>query len=292
MHLSLLLIMLSAPDIAVLEQQINELIAGQPTVYGIAFQRSDTGQKLEINSGDQMHAASTMKVPVMMRIFEMIEAGELTLETRIPVRNAFKSIIDGSTYSIEVDQGQELYQRLGKDESVERLLYWMIAHSSNLATNLLIDLADAGKTRAMLKKLNITGVLVLRGVEDIKAYEAGKSNRATAGGMLQTMIAMAESDHFTPQSRQKMMAILRQQHYTEMIPAGIPKDAGAIIANKTGSISTVEHDAAIIDLPNGRRFALVIFTRDFPGEKGRNQAKQTATKISRLIYDYMTQSPQ
>jgi beta-lactamase class A len=81
-----------------------------------------------------------------------------------------------------------------------------------------------------------------------------------------------------------MIDILRAQELSSMIGRGIPRDAGAVVAHKTGSISWVEHDAGIVELPGGRAYGLVILTRDF-GE-ARNEAIETGSAISELVYRY------
>lgn len=271
-------------NIKSLESRIRSEILNQPGVYGIAFKNLSGEGGFLINAHDMMHAASTMKTPVMMRLFEMIDAGELRLDEEIPVKNSFKSIIDGSAFSLEEDPNEPLFQHLGGSLTVEELMNEMITKSSNMATNILIEKAKATEVMKLMRRLGIEEIEVLRGVEDLKAYNLGKNNRSSANAMMEVMIACAQSTNFKKHSRDKMLSILRQQHYNEMIPSGIPKDSGAKIAHKTGSISTVEHDAAIVDLPNGQRYALVIFVRDF---ENRQTAQHVAQRISRHIFHFM-----
>ena len=106
-----------------------------------------------------------------------------------------------------------------------------------------------------------------------------------AGAMLKVMVAAVEDTHFSDTGRKRMLEILRLQQFNDMIPAGLPEGSGALVAHKTGAISRVQHDAAIVDLPDGRRYALVIFARDFDDE--RPKVKATARAISGLIYDYV-----
>lgn len=268
-------------DLEALEKDIRTQISQQTAVYGIALFLPN-GQELLINAQEQMHAASTMKVPVMMRLFEMVDQGTLTLRTQVTIENEFKSIVDGSTYSITVDSEEALYKRIGSKATIEELVVAMITKSSNLATNLLIELADAEKIMTLMRQFDAGNMLVLRGVEDLKAFEAGKNNLTSAEAMLKATMAAIGSTKFSESSRAKMLEILRNQHFNDMIPAGIPASAGAKIAHKTGSISRVQHDVAIIDLPGGIRYGLAILARDFGDE--REKVKQTAAAISHLVY--------
>jgi len=268
-----------------LDHDIRMLLSGQKATYGIAFKDLKSGHYLFINEKEKMHAASTMKVPVMLRLFDMVEQGELNLKTPVMVRNQFKSMVDGSSFSISDDSDTELYRDIGKEVPLGRLLHLMIVRSSNLATNLLIELADANEVTKLMVRLGAKHTPVLRGVEDLKAYEAGLNNKSTAEDMLTIMFVCGESDRFSFESKSKMLEILRAQEFNDLIPAGLPKDSGAVVAHKTGSISHIHHDAAIIDLPNGIRYGLVVFSRDFEDE--REKVVQTIRDISGLIYEFV-----
>jgi beta-lactamase class A len=273
-------------DLEALDQAIRQATAGQATTYGIVYQRLDKQEHLALNESDMMHAASTMKVPVMMRLFEMIQAGELELDQPIVVKNRFTSIFDGSHYEIDVDSDQELYDQVGKKIPLKKLMELMIVRSSNLATNILVELADAPSIMNLMDRINARPIKVLRGVQDLKAYEAGMSNRCSAQAMATVMAAVADSAIFSDESRKTMLAILRGQEFTDMIPDGIPPEANAVTANKTGSISTVQHDAAYVELPGGVRYVLIVFARDFADEKEREKVKATARHVSRLVYSH------
>ena len=269
-----------------LKARIESLIEGQDAVYGVAFRDLGSGETLFVNGGDRMHAASTMKVPVLMRIFEMLEKNQLSLDTEIEIRNQFKSIVDGSLFSITVDSDEDLYGYEGQARSVAQLLEAMIARSSNLATNILIQIADAAAVNKLMERLGVDGIKVLRGVEDIKAFDLGMNNECSAAAMLQVLTALVDPANFQLQSIEKMIGILRLQEFNDIIPAGIPEGSGALVAHKTGSISTVQHDAAIVDLPGGKRYVLVVFARDFGDE--REKVKATGRAVSRAVYDHIS----
>lgn len=159
----------------------------------------------------------------------------------------------------------------------------MIVSSSNLATNLLIDLLGVEKLQEKLKELNVEGIELVRGVEDEAAWEHGINNRVTANGLLHLSRLLHESKGISPELSEKMMEILLQQNFNNGIPIGIPpkirKDTK--IAHKTGEISTVAHDTGLIFLPNRKPYALTILTSRIPRESRSQQAIQ---QISKLVY--------
>ena len=293
MHLAVLAILsagiLGAADapgsIAELEASIRQRIAGAPGSYAVAFEDLSSGQQLLLNAAERTHAASLMKVPVMMAVFHLAERGELDLEQRVVVRNTFASLVDGSPFEVEFDPHGPLAAKAGEAVRLLELVRLMITRSDNVATDLVMELVGADHVMELLGRLGIPDVVVRRGVEDTKAYEAGLNNACSARGMLAALVACRDSEMFRPESRRQMMAILRAQEVSSMIGRGIPADSGAVVAHKTGSISWVEHDAGIVELREGRAYALVILTHSF-GE-GREKAVEAGAAISKLVYRYM-----
>ncbi len=272
-------------SIAELEAAIRQRIAGEPGSYSVAFQDLSSGRKLLINAAERTHAASLMKVPVMMAVFHRVERGELDLEQRVVVKNTFASLVDGSPFEVDFDPNGPLAAQAGRPLPLRELVRLMITRSDNVATDLVMELVGAGRVMDLLGQLGIDGVLVRRGVEDNKAYEAGLNNECSAQGMLAALVACRDSPVFQPASRRQMMEILRAQEVSSMIGQGIPQGSGAVIAHKTGSISWVEHDAGIVELPGGGAYGLVILTHSF-GEQ-REKAVETGAAVSGLVYRYM-----
>lgn len=118
------------------------------------------------------HAASTMKIPVMMAAFAAVDNGELKLDRPIPVTTEFKSLMDGSPYTLlAADDGDpELYQAVGESRPLSDLLRRMITKSSNLATNLILERVGASTVNDLMRRLGALDGHVLRGVQDEKAY--------------------------------------------------------------------------------------------------------------------------
>src|SRR5436853_5359686 len=121
------------------QKKIGDLIAtsGAETV-AVAFYDLASGSELLINPDISFHAASTMKVPVMMEIYRQAAAGKLALDQRVPIKNDFLSIADGSHFSVSAGDDSEpsLYKRIGETATVRELMRLMIIASSNLATNI------------------------------------------------------------------------------------------------------------------------------------------------------------
>jgi beta-lactamase class A len=273
-----------SPRFAPLAVEVERVLAALPgdtLEVSVALVDLETGDSLLVNARERMHAASTMKVPVMLELFRRAEAGELSLEDSVPVRNTFRSIADGSAYTLspDDDSDREIYGWVGRRTTVRALVDRMITRSSNLATNLLIDLAGPARIAGTLAELGASETVVLRGVEDGPAYRAGMNNTTTAYGLMKTLQGIAGGHAASPRAAEEMLAILERQEFREMIPAGLPQ--GVRVANKTGWITGIDHDAAVV-LPEGRRpYVLVVLTRGF---RDREAARGVAREVSRQAY--------
>ncbi len=250
---------------------------------GIAYKNLRTGETFTYNAETMFHAASTMKTPVMFHLYRMRDWGNINLDAQIPVINQFTSIVDGSSFSlpIESENDEILYEALGQKMSYRDLIEKMITHSSNLATNILLEYTKADSIRQTLADLGAQGVSVLRGVEDLKAYHLGMNNRTNALGMMTLMEAVYKSELVADSSRQEMIEILKRQTYNKMIPAGLPRDV--VVAHKTGSITRIAHDAALVFPPDSDPFVLVILTR---GWENHAEAREAGATITSQIYDF------
>jgi beta-lactamase class A len=272
-------------NVQVLETKVRAQIDSIQGDVAVAFLNlSDTSESLYINEEESFHAASTMKVPVMIELFKQQEAGKMNLNDSIFLVNEFKSIVDGSTYIMDIadDSDDVIYNKINTKVSLQDLLYSMITVSSNLATNVLIELVDAKNVTATMRDLGANKIEVLRGVEDQKAYDLGLSNTTTAKDLSTIMKAVANNQAGTETDCKAMINILKDQQFNEIIPYYLPKEV--IVAHKTGSITGVHHDAGIVYLPDGRSYVLVLLSKNL---KDFDKGTQQLAGISKTIYDYM-----
>ncbi|HEX8245556.1 MAG TPA: serine hydrolase [Longimicrobium sp.] len=277
-----------APRTAGLEREVREIIrrhAGDTAEVSVAFRDMETGDSLLVDAHRVLHAASTMKVPVMLELFRRADAGDISLADSVEVRNRFRSIADGSTYALDPadDSDSTLYRRVGQRVPIRELITLMITRSSNLATNLLIDLADPRRIAGTMAAIGAGEMHVLRGVEDGPAFRAGMNNTTSASALMRVMEAVAGGRAASPAASREMVEILGRQEFTEMIPAGVPR--GTRTANKTGSITRIAHDAAIVFPPGRAPYVLVVLTHGFssPGS-----AAPVGREISAAVWRHVT----
>ena len=88
--------------------------------FALAFRDvKDSSMSLFINEKEQFHAASTMKVPVMIELFKRASEGEFALEDSLVVKNEFKSIVDQSIYSLDRDE------KFMFEDLIRKIILWL-----------------------------------------------------------------------------------------------------------------------------------------------------------------------
>lgn len=253
--------------------------------FAVAFKSlDDSTQTFMINGREMFHAASTMKTPVMVELYKQAEAGKFSLSDSIMVKNSFRSIVDSSIYQMDINEDSEgaLYHMVGQQRTIRDLMNDMITMSSNLATNILIEKVGAQNVTETMRSYGADSIKVLRGVEDIKAYEQGLNNETTARDLMILFEKIGRGEAVSPEASQEMISILKEQHFNDMIPARLPDSVE--VAHKTGWITGVHHDSGLVILPDGRKYVLVLLSKNAPN---REKVLQTFADISHLIYDYV-----
>jgi beta-lactamase class A len=251
----------------------------------VAYVHLGTGAEYFRQEDEFFHAASTMKVPVMMALFAAVDSGQMRLDQPITIKNEFASIVDGTPFALDPqeDGDPDLYRDIGRTRTLEELIRRMITRSSNLATNLLIEKIGASTVTDLMRRIGALNLRVLRGVEDDKAFKVGLNNRVTAKDLalaLRTLLPDAKEPLFSAASREKMIEILKAQEFNEKIPAGLPQ--GTPVAHKTGDITGIHHDAAIVFPPGRSPYILVVLTSGIADEK---VADQLIAQISRVVWE-------
>jgi len=262
--------------------RVDRVLAAHPgKTIAVAYYDLASGETLLRNERETFHAASTMKVPVMLGIYEAVTRGELRLDQPVRVKNEFTSILDGSPYALEAreDSDPTLYDEVGRELPLGELVRRMEVRSSNLATNIVIELIGARRVMRLMQEIGANDIRVLRGVEDDKAYHAGMNNTTTAYDLMLVFRTLAEKKAITAEASDAMIEILAAQEHNDGIPAGLPP--GTRVAHKTGSITAIAHDAGIVFRPDGSQYVLVVLTRGF--QKGYDADKVIA-QISRIFF--------
>jgi beta-lactamase class A len=260
------------------------LTESKATAYAVALHDYGSGVRLSINADRPFHAASTMKVAILLAVSRAIDEKRLEPNDTLHVRNRFRSTVEGTPFRIdaESDGYPQLHRLIGRTAKASDLAEWMITSSSNLATNLLLDYLSVEYVREVLEAAGVRGLDLRRGVDDTRAFEQNFNNETTAKGLL-SLFAALRGDFLSKAGRERAINILLQQRFNSMIPAPLPSHAS--VAHKTGEISTACHDAGIVYLPEREPYILVVLTEVPPETNGR---RETIVKISEIVFQVLT----
>ena len=250
----------------------------------VALHDAESGAELQYDADRWFHGASTIKIAILLAVYGEIDRGRLAPQSRLHVRNRFLSAYDGSAFRILADRDadSEVHASIGKTMRVSELALHMIAMSSNLATNLLLDLIGLEAVQRTIERFGLTGLDIRRGVEDEKAFEHDIVNRVTASGLVGLLRLIAEERAYSPELSREMLDILHQQEFKKGIPARLPRDVR--VAHKTGDISSVAHDAGVVYAPGRKPYVVAILT-EWAADAGSRSP--TIASISHAVYDYL-----
>lgn len=266
-----------------LKDDINAVFDAEEGDFALAFLPIFKPEDLLlINATEEFHAASTMKTPVMIEVFKQVANGDFGLYDSILIKNNFYSIVDSSEYIIDEDSENELYNLVGDSLTIYDVMYRMIIKSSNLGTNLIVEKVGAKNVTQTMRDLGAPYIKVLRGVQDLKAFDQGLSNSTTAFDLMVMFEMIAKGKAVSPEASQQMIDVLLDQKYNNVIPALLPSDVK--VAHKTGEITGVKHDSGIVLLPDGRKYVLVILSKNL---KKLEQSTEKMAKVSKMVYDYV-----
>ena len=242
------------------------------TVSVVARVSGEGDPRVSVEPDARHYSASIMKLPILIAAHRLVEAGRLDLDRPVAVHNEFESQKPGHRFSLDEkeDSDPATWAALGTEVSLGELVHRMVTVSGNLATNVVLDEVGTQEVAAVLADAGCSErTTIVRGIEDYPARDAGIDNLITADDMARLLIALAEGRVAGPEASTACEQTLQEQHYRNGIPAGLPD--GLVIGNKTGWISSVNHDVALVRAPDLPPVALAVLV-SAPGSEEEREA--------------------
>ena len=255
-------------EMLALKSQIQTLAAKYDYLSpGMFFMEVETGNYLDINGEKSFPAASTIKLPILMALFQAVDAGKVRMDETLTVR---RDLITGGSGKLQNRPGAKL--------SVLQTATKMIAISDNTATNMIIDrLGGKAVLNRQFKNWGLRKTVINRLLGDFQG-----ANTTSPADLVRLSALLAKRQLITEASRSKVLDILNQTENRKLLPAGLGK--GAAIAHKTGTLGRLIGDAGIIEMPNGKLYLAGIFVkRSFNDLRARDFVQA----VSRLTYKYI-----
>ena len=234
-----------------------------PTAVSVWLGDLDGRPRYEHDALAPHYAASTMKLPLVIAAFRRVVRGELDLDAAVSVTGRFASVLDGSPFDLDEsdDQDPSTWSAVGGTRTLRELAEQAITHSSNIATNLLVDVVGLEEVDDVLRIVGCSPTTVVgRGIEDALAREAGITNTVTAAdlGLLMAAVGRREPALGGDAVLTPVEEMLARQLHLDQVPAGLPP--GTPTASKSGWIPGVSHDVALVRPDGEEPFVLAVCT--------------------------------
>ena len=289
-------------------EQVSTQLAGR---IGFAAQEIGGDEVIAFNGDEAFVMASTYKVAIAAAVLDRVDKGELSLDQMVEVTLDMMMIGDAALNGTFVHPGLQL--------SIANVIEVMITESDNTATDISMGLAGGpAAVTKYLRRLGITDFRVDRltgeiigefyglpgpathklATEVFKArpellkiqadrnldFEADPRDQATPLAMLQLLLAIDSGAATSAESRDFLIDVMSRTRtgagrLKGLLPRGTP------VGNKTGTIGGVANDVGYITLPDGRRFAIAVFTKS--SETSEADRDRAIAEVARSLYDYV-----
>ena len=264
---------------------------------GFAAQLLGTDMVVALNGDEAFPMASAYKVAIAGKVLALVDQGKASLEqmVNVPPESYVPSPVIADNL---IHPGVAL--------SVANLLEVMIVDSDNTATDSLMALAGGPEAvTAWLREIGIEGMSVDRSTAQLSAqiqaimeaagspgdssnpaipeFDADPRDHTTPNDMLRLLILLDVGNVLKPQSRDFLLGVMGRTvtgpgRIKGLLPVGTP------VAHKTGTVGGIANDVGFVTLPDGRRFAVAIFTKSSttpPADRDRAVAE-----TARILYDF------
>ena len=265
-------------------RRAENLLHGQVRAYAVSLLDPHSGLRVRVNADRPFHAASTMKIGVLLALYRRAQRGQESLSRRVTIRNSFRSVADGSRFSVPAENSEDCacltYKSRRRSQPLRLVAKDMIQSSSNLATNVLIQRLGTPAIRLELARMGLSGIRVVRGLYDMKAYDQEIHNVLTADATMRAFDVLRRPEFLSWKYRGEMLQLLAATEHRDKIPALIP--ASTIVAQKSGYTDDVSHDAGLIFPEPNRPYALAILTE---GHRDKYVLEERVARLSREAFD-------
>ncbi len=292
-----------------ISQKIEKITQGLVGRLGVAAQELSSGLNVSINGDETFAMASAYKVAIAAKVMDLVDKGELSLDQMVDVPY---DMYDAGEVAIA-----ERFPYPGVQFSLANLIYPMITESDNTATDVCMGLAGGpAAVTENLRRLGIKDFRVDRTVREILMdfyslpsvtpeavveaigknpalvaaqvdpnpdFEADPRDHTTPNAYLKLLLAIDGGTAMSAESREFLLGVMSRTRtgagrLKGMLPKGTP------VAHKTGTVGGVANDVGYITLPDGRRFAIAVFTNS--SETPASDRERAIAEVARALYDF------
>ncbi len=229
----------------------------------------DSGAYVQISANQAIAAASTIKTPILVAFFQDVDSGKIKLDEQLEM-----------TADVKVSQAGDMqYSPIGTKTSALETATKMIVISDNTATNMIIKrLGGNVALNQRFKSWGLNSTVINNQLPDLEG-----TNTISTQDLVMLLSTLDRGKLIEPRSRDRLMDIMRRPITNTLLPQGIGEEARII--HKTGDIASFVGDAGIVDMPNGKRYAIGVMVKRPDNDQ---RANELIRQISRATYEYFS----
>ena len=261
-----------------LTQKLNYLIQDFRGDVGIYVHHLKTGEKVEINADALLPTASMIKVPILLKIFDMIEHDELDYDSLLTwYADSINYPYDGSIlYSFQE----------GKNISLEKVVSLMITYSDNHASLWCQKLAGGSEINQWLDKQGFKNTRMNSRTEGRKEdWEKYGWGQTTAKEMAKLLVLIRQGKAVSPAASEEMYRVLTRPYWNDGALSQIPPYTQA--ACKNGAVNESRSEVVLVNAPSGDYvFCVITNNQQDTSWKHNNEGYVLIRDVSRILWEY------
>jgi len=270
-----------------IDRKISEVIKPLKGHVGVGIMDLDADYSVTVNGLEKFPMQSVFKFPLAIAILHMVDEGKLSLEQKVHIPGGS---FDTNTWSPLVTD----FPNRDIDITLAELIDYTVGKSDNNGCDLLFQLA--GGTEAVnsyIHSLGVEGIAIVATEKEMKqGWEVQYTNWCQPAAMLQLLQIFYDGRALSRESNQFLMKVMTEGiNPANRIKGMLPEDG--IVAHKTGTgntndegITSATNDVGIVMMPNGRRFAIVVYVSDYKG--GIERGARAIAEVAKLAWDHFT----
>lgn len=253
------------PKIAPLTQGLQGLTPG---VFLVDL---DTGDQFTLNGTSSFAAASMIKVPILLALLQEVDKGRIRLDENLVMQPA----------DVAAGSGEMQDSPPGTEYTLLQVITNMIITSDNTATNMVIRrMGGIEVLNQQFRQWGLQQTALRQVLPDLEG-----TNTTSPKELSMLLVMLSQGDLLSMKSRDRALDIMRRTVTDTLLPTSLRE--GATISHKTGDIGSLVGDTGIIDMPNGKRYAITAMVqRPFNDDRAQELIRQ----MSATVYDYLDQA--
>jgi len=239
--------------------------------YSFYFEEINSGYLYGVNENKEMVSAGCIKLPLAMALLKEVENGKIELQSKVKILAGDKT--QGSNGIIHEFSASEY--------SVLDLLVAMLIQSDNTAANKIIDILSIQRVAELFKEMGLKNTKLKRITTDDKLEQDELENTTSSFDLSRCFKLLYLNQYLNEENSNLIVNILKKQQATNKIPFYIPRDIQKNIANKGGSLETVENDTTLIMIPKGK-FLFTVMANNLPNNV---YGITTISRVGKMMWD-------